>query len=426
LARSFRYYGKKRGHRRTGSPTLASAAEAVFFAALVLLGCGGLLWALHAIVVSEWRVNHEFVETTCKVLEKQIGKRSADDGGTLYRPEIKIQYEVGGVEYKDPHYDIRQSCFSSREDAQAALDAFELYSVHQRTYPCWYDPAHPDVAVLVRGSSWATWLVFTVPISLILIGAGGLVYTLLHWGKSAERRAAGAGGNGNRWPFVPQGADMTNSPGTRLKFRLPMATSPGWALFGTFAFCILWNGVVAVLAIVVVRGLVVGKPGLLLPALILVPLAAVGVWALVVLAHRLWTTTGIGPTLVEISDHPLRPGRQYHVFLSQSGRLTMHRLQMHVVCEEVATYRQGTDTRTETREVYGGDVFRGDNFEIRGGMPFEADVELSVPRQAMHSFAAEHNEIHWTLVVEGNAAGWPAFRRAFPVIVCPPHGEIDP
>ena len=43
LVRSFRYYGKKRGHRRTGSPALGSVGEAVFFAVLLLLGCGGLV-----------------------------------------------------------------------------------------------------------------------------------------------------------------------------------------------------------------------------------------------------------------------------------------------------------------------------------------------------------------------------------------------
>ena len=36
------------------------------------------------------------------------------------------------------------------------------------------------------------WLVFTVPLPFIVIGAGGLIYTVFRWGKSAERRAASA------------------------------------------------------------------------------------------------------------------------------------------------------------------------------------------------------------------------------------------
>jgi hypothetical protein len=42
----------------------------------------------------------------------------------------------------------------------------------------------------------------------------------------------------------------------------------------------------------------------------------------------------------------------------------------------------------------------------------------------MHSFAANHNEIAWKLVVEGEAAGWPAYRRTFPVIICPGSGVL--
>jgi hypothetical protein len=441
LARRFRYYGKKRGHRRTGSPALAGVVEAVFSAVFLLFGCGNLVWMLSGVVLPEWRANHEFVETTCRVLEKQIGEKDFGEDGMRYRPEVKIWYEVGGVEYRDYHYDVYWHCdadrtyASSREDAQAILDRFELYSANHKTYPCWYDPANAGVAVLVRDYGWATWLLFTVPISFIIIGASGLLHVVLYWGKSAERRAAtaprvglherdmfGVAGAGSKYPTVPQGADMTNSPGTKLKFRLPMATSPGWTLFGTLAFCIAWNGIVAVFATMAIRSYFAGKPDWLL-TIFTIPFAAIGIWAIVPLVRQLLVTTGIGPTLVEISDHPLFPGGRYRVFLSQSGWLTVNRLRLLLVCEEVATYRQGTDTRTETREVFRKELFRRDSFEIRGGEPLECEVDLTLHEGAMHSFAATHNGIDWTLVVEGDVAGWPEYKRAFPVIVRPATGE---
>ncbi len=43
----------------------------------------------------------------------------------------------------------------------------------------------------------------------------------------------------------------------------------------------------------------------------------------------------------------------------------------------------------------------------------------------MHSFVAEHNQVGWRLVVEGEAADWPSFSRAFTVIVQPGNGEAD-
>ncbi len=436
MARSFRYYGKKRGNRRTGSPALGSVGEAVFCAVFLLLGCGGTALLFSNFVVPEWRVNHEFVETTCKVLDKRIGAKQGEDG-PLYRPEIRIEYEVGGETYRDWHYDIHRAYSSGRENAEAARAQFAIYdAAKDNRYPCWYDPTNPYVAVLVRGYRWWSWLALTVPVSMVAIGAGGLIYTLWHWGKSAEHRSAmaqrgqerdffSANGGGQRpYPCVPQGADMTNSPGTRLRFRLPMATSPGWVLFGTLAFCVIWNGVAWYFAAKAVSGHWAGHPDWFLTFFI-IPFVLIGLGAIALFVRQLLIATGIGPTLMEISDHPLRPGGQCRLFLSQSGWLTVNTMRVSLVCEEAATYRQGTDTRTETQEVYRQELFRREGFEIQSGLPFETEIEWNVPEGAMHSFKADHNEINWTLVVEGDVARWPNYKRSFPVIVRPANGGID-
>ena len=95
-----------------------------------------------------------------------------------------------------------------RDSARAALKRFEK----NKQYPCWYDPARPESAVLVRGYRPWLWWAFTVPGSFVAIGAGGLLYTLVTWGKSAERLGApgrrAAEGNGRYgrqrpYPFVP-------------------------------------------------------------------------------------------------------------------------------------------------------------------------------------------------------------------------------
>jgi hypothetical protein len=432
LARGFRFYGKKRGHRRTGSPLLGSLGEAAFFGALVVIGCASLGLLFNTFVVPDWRVNHEFVETTCKVLDTQIAEMPCEDG-PLFRPEIKIQYEAAGGEHHGWHYDIHRAFSNGRANAQAALDRFEPYAANQKTYPCWYDPTDPNVVVLVRDYRWWVWLVFTVPGSFVVIGAGGLLYTLLRWGRSAERRAALTqrvqesdlfGGNAcdeRLFPFVPPGADMTNSPGTRLKFRLPMVTSPGWALFGALSLCVVVNGIVSVLAIVAIRGHMAGRPDWAW-TLFTILFALLGLGTIVVFVRKLLVTTGIGPTLVEISEHPLQPGGQYHLFLSQSGRLTVNTLRAAVICEETVTYRQGTNARTESRAVFQEELFRRENFEIGGGAPCEIEFELSLPAGLMHSFKAGHNEINWSLVVEGEVIGWPDFKRSFPLVVRPAQG----
>jgi len=45
-----------------------------------------------------------------------------------------------------------------------------------------------------------------------------------------------------------------------------------------------------------------------------------------------------------------------------------------LVCEESATYRQGTDTRSETQAVYHNEIFRRDGFTTESGVAFEAGV----------------------------------------------------
>lgn len=434
MARNFRYYQKKRGNRRTGSPALGSVGEAVFWAVFLLLGCGGTVLVFSVFLVPEWRVDHEFVETTCKVLDKRISEKQGEDG-PLYRPEIKIEYEVDGVVHREWCYDIHRAYSSGKKNAEEAIAPFKLYDrAADSLYPCWYDPMNPGMAVLLQGYRWWIWLVFTVPVSFVVIGAGGLIYALLHWGKSLEHRAAMVQRAGGRdffgvnahqqgdYPFVPRGVDMTNSPGTRLRFRLPMASSPGWALFGTLAFCILWNGLVSVFVVIAVRSHLAGDPEWFLTFFI-IPFVLVGFGAIAMFFRQLLITTGIGPMLLEISDHPLHPGGSYRLFLSQSGRLTINVLRVSLVCEELATYRQGTNTRTETREVYRHQLFYSEGFQIESGLPFEQDIDLEVPGRAMHSFKADHNEINWTLAVEGDVARWPDFKRRFSIVVRPANEE---
>ncbi|MCD4728355.1 MAG: hypothetical protein K8R46_11875, partial [Pirellulales bacterium] len=202
-----------------------------------------------------------------------------------------------------------------------------------------------------------------MPFSFIVIGAGGLIHTLFGWGKSAERRSVLSrngverdflgirGRSDRRCPFVPEGADVTNSPGTKLKFRLPISGSPAWALLGILTFCVIWNGVVTVFVVIAVDGHLEGNPDWFL-TLFTIPFVLVGFGAIVIFLRKLLVAAGIGPTRLEISDHPLHPGEKYRVFLSQSGRLDMNALRVSLTCEESATYRQGTETRTETREVF--------------------------------------------------------------------------
>jgi hypothetical protein len=425
LARTFRWYQKKRGNRRTGSRTLGSVGEALFFTFFLVIGGIVLTAMLTTLVIPEWQVNHEYVEHTCTIIGKRLAETEGK-GGILYKPEFQIKYDVNGKSYTRWTYSINNGFSSEKDSQQAILTKFSLGD----SVPCWFNPVDPGQVVLERGYSWWIYLVLFMPVAFIIIGAGGLIYLLLHWGKSAERRAALTqraqerdlfGTNGateHEYPNVPQRTDITNSPGTKLLYRLPIDTSPGWALFGTLLVCIAWNGIVAVMVYFAVRGHIAGKPDWFL-TIFSIPFVLGGLFLIVYFFRQLLVTAGIGPTLLEIANHPLYPGEEYQIFLSQSGSLTINSLSLSLVCNEKATYRQGTNTRTEVRQVYCQELFRRDNFEIPPGMPFETNCLFTVPAGAMHSFKSGHNAVDWTLVVEGDIVKWPDFKRAFSVIIFP-------
>jgi hypothetical protein len=433
LARGFWLYQKKRGNRRTGSQKLGSVGEAIFFAVCFLLGCGGLVTVFATVVIPEWRANYEFVPQRCVVLNKRLGQRDGEEG-PFYRPEVQIEYQVRGETYRTWTYDIwtydvRGGYSPDKAEQQAALDRF--VADPGRPVGCWYDPVDPKIAVLVRGSGWLVWLAFCVPLSFLAIGGGGLTYTIFTWGKSAERYAAlvqktvrlapfrDAAAAAPEFPHIPVSTNITNSPGTVLAFRLPVSSATAWGLFVTLLTCIFWNGVVSIFAGIAINGHRSGNPDWHL-TLFVVPFALVGVGLILFFVRRFLATTGIGPTLVEISDQPLYPGQRYRVFLQQFGRLKINRLEVLLVCEEETAFRHGTDTRMESRLVAQQSLMLCQSAEVRHGVPFETDCDLEVPRGAMHSFKSQHNEVNWKVQVRLDVAGWPVYERSFPVIVYPP------
>ncbi|NBT13493.1 MAG: hypothetical protein EBS56_07920 [Planctomycetia bacterium] len=336
-----RFFGKKRGHRRTGSQAWGSAGEAIFYALLVAaaLCFAGLL--------------------------------------------------LTGVVGLDPE------------------------------------------AVGLPWAGWWLWI-FTalIPGALLAFGGAGLVRTLRGWDKSEERRAAAetlaellepvghGSGSPRELPGVPTCDDLVNSPGTILRYRLPIESPESWQLLGIGLFAALWNAVLAVLAVTAGLDLLGGRVEPVLLAL-LVPFLAVGIGGIVVFVRRLFLTTAVGTTQVEISDHPLLPGANYDVLLAQGGAGAVALLRLTLEMEESAAFRQGTDTRTERVVVWREVVKEWRDVRISPGVRFEAHATITIPRDAMHSFVSEHNAVRWRIVVHGRPERRAPFERMFPLVVHP-------
>jgi len=274
------------------------------------------------------------------------------------------------------------------------------------------------------------WVMVLVLSSFMLLGGGGVLLTLFQVGASPERRSAlakraaafdltGAPSTQRpRFPNIPSDANLTNSPGVRERYRLPIVQSPAWRLVFATLFCLIWNVSAVILVAFAANSFLHDRPEWFL-TIFTIPFLVIGGWAILDFVRQWLVHAGIGPTNVEISDHPLQPGRSYSLYLSQAGHLTMKTLAVNLVCEEAATYRQGTDVRTEQKHVFDRQVYRQTDFRISPGEPFEREVRLEIPPEAMHSFQSEHNAINWKLVVHGEADAWPPFERSFPIIVYP-------
>lgn len=432
-----RFFGKKRGHRRTGSQAWASLGDAAFHAVLLAVGVvfAGLL--LSGVAVPEWRINQHFQATVCTVLGKGLVRRTmvATDRGTSFtwQPCLRVRYDVAGRTLESWSTPSRSSTASDRKRAVAALSAWKLGD----EIPGWYDPTAPATVVLERGYNWWMWLLtLLLPGALVSFGGMGLTRAIRRWGRSEERCAvpsrfseildplAAGPRHAADHPGVPACDDLVNSPGTVLAYRLPIESPENWTLLGFGMFTLLWNSVLAVLGVGALIDLLKGKVDWLLFTL-LVPFAAVGIASLVLFIRRGLLTTAVGPTQLEISAQPLRPGGAYELLLAQGGSGTLESLRLALVLEEQATFTQGTDTRTERITVWDRDIRAWSDLQLTPGARFEARERFTIPHDAMHSFASEHNAVRWSIAVHGQPEGWPRFSRTFPLVIFPAEPPID-
>ncbi|MGD9646068.1 MAG: DUF3592 domain-containing protein [Pirellulales bacterium] len=421
----FRFLVKKRGDRSTGSNKSGDIALALFFAALFFSGVGFSTYLLATLIVPEWRVNHSFVEGRALVLEKRL--RETNEGEPQsYRPEVLIRYDVDGTVYHARTYNITRSSSTNREKEEALLAPFTA----GLRVPFWYDPRNPDSAVVVRGYTWTSWLLLLVPVSFVVAGGGGLALTLLNWNKSTERRAMlaqrarslelleGVVEPRPEYPTLPRVGEAYHVRGRVLAHRLPFDLRPAMVLVILLSLSVLVLGIAAAYVAVALWNFQAGRTDWLM-AVFAASWVVVGALGLLYFSRTLVRRLSLAPPIVEISAHPLRPGQSCDVLVIQAGGTKLTSYTLELVCEEQATFQQGTNTRTERFSAASFGLASREDFELRRGAPLELRASLQIPPDAMHSFLSVHNEIRWKLRVVARRAGLPDLERSFPLVVLP-------
>jgi hypothetical protein len=137
-----------------------------FWAFFLILGLA--IFAIFALgmILPAARARFVFVETRCTVLDKRLG--AGNDNS--WRPEIRIEYQADGRRHDTWTYDAAGVYSNDRAAKEAILAGF----IQGRQYPCWYDPADPDRAVLVRDLKW--WMLMAlIPLVFVVVGIAGLI-----------------------------------------------------------------------------------------------------------------------------------------------------------------------------------------------------------------------------------------------------------
>ena len=399
---------------------------AAFFAALFFSGVGFSTYLLATLIVPEWRANHSFAAGHALVLETRL-RETEDVEPKSYRPEVLIRYDVDGIVYHARTYNITRSSSTNREKEESLLAPF----VAGQRVPFWYDPRNPDSAVVVRGYSWTSWLLLFVPLSFVVAGGGGVALTLLNWNKSTERRAAlaqrarslelleGVVEPAPEYPTVPRLGEAYHVRGRVLAHRLPLDLRPATVLVTLLLLSVVVLSIAAAYVGVALWNYRAGQTDWWFMAIFAATWVLLGAAGLIYFSRTLVRRLSLAPPIVEISQHPLRPGETCEVLVVQAGRTKLASYTVRLVCEEQATFQQGTNTRTETARTYEVPLVSRDNYDLRRGAALELRAALSIPADAMHSFQSLHNEIRWKLVIVARRAGLPDLERNFPLIVLP-------
>lgn len=418
---------KKRGARRTGTRVIGHWSELLLSLSLVLIGGGTLALHVYRVILPEWRATAELrgLEAgVCQIVDTHVRQRNMPLAVAEFALDVQASRITDEGLLPPVWIDLGFGGFTpTKGDAEHLAQWYKLGD----EYPCWYDPADGARLLLRRPYRWWPSLVALIPASLFAVGVWGIFASLMQVATSAERRSLVVVKAVGRDPLPEspaesgsisaRGADGTGW-GFQNSHRLT-ATSTAWRTMGLFFVCAFWNALLAYFGYVASGQYQRGDPPWLALGLVVL-LGLVGVWLAFHLVRELWERRGIGPTHVDISEYPLTLGGEYDVHFVQTGSMELQTLSVRLICEEAASYQQGTDSRTSVETVYLEELRKWRGLKMEPGAPFETELRFQIPGKAMHSFRSPHNEVRWLLLIGGETSQGRSLARRFVLNVRPP------
>ena len=347
---------------------------------LPFFGAGAaILWFLVINPIIQKSQSDNWVKTPCLITKSEL-KINSDSDGSTYRPEIHYSYHYNGQKYTSEQVDFAPTTSSSdRAGESAYLKDFPL----GKKRSCFVNPDNPNEAVLIKdwGRGVFKWVAIPFGGVFAFVGFGIMLWGASPWLFKRKKRSS-----------KPNGEITLKPTGQRLG-------KLGGALF----LCLFWNGIVSVFLVVWIAGLVNGsadgffeKWGL---GMFLTPFVCVGVffiWGLIkeiknFFAPKISITLKQGLTW--------KCGQTVDINWNIPYSAQVEEIRLNFVCQESATYRQGTNTRTDEEIVAVIPIIEKSTSNFTGKCNF------TVPEEIMPSFESNNNRIKWGIQLRSEGPG---------------------
>jgi hypothetical protein len=375
-----------------------------FFAVFTAIG-GAMLYPLGIKPIAATIAARSWVATPCRILRAEVRDHDGDDG-TTYSVYIQYQYQFNGRTYTSDRYEFMGG--SSSGYRRKARIVAEYKSAAGPI--CYVDPENPSQAVLKRGFH-AKLLLALFPLPFLLVGLGGMVYTL---GGRPTRVVTSA----QPWAPQPAGAGQTDltvlRPGDMGRVVLAPRLSPRAKFAAVVLIALFWDGILSFFVVGAAGDLRRGDANWF-EVLFMLPFVVIGLGLIAFAGYQFLNMLNPRPTL-DLSRATVRLGGSAELrwsFTGQAGRIREFTVTLRGT--EEATYRKGTDTCTNKNTFYEMELYRtSDSLEIASGQ-----IGFVVPQDTMHSFEADNNKIVWSVDIYGRIDRWPDVKESFKIAVVP-------
>jgi len=400
---------KKKGQLTTGG----RIALGLFFAVFLAVGLG----ATYAFTLQPWLSvwnARDWTPVKCRVLSSEISEHRGSDS-TTYGVAITYAYRVNGRNYEGDRYDFSLGSSSGRK---AKKEIVARYREGSETV-CYVNPKNPEEAVIERGRI-RDWGFGLIPLVFVLVGGCGIIFAI----RGPRRNGASE----REWPRTRATYDTTfggrsapdvdySDEGTLgVPVELKPAASRVGRLVGILIFTLFWNGIVSVFLVNILGDAMRGGAVMWVFLLFLLPFIGIGLFMIGLSVRTAMALANPVPRLT-VNRAAFAPGEMVEVGWRFDGaRTRLKDLRIWLEGREEATYRRGTDTKTD-KEVFATlDIAAVSG--LASGEPGRATLRL--PARTMHSFKSDNNRVVWVLRVKGGISWWPDLEEEFGFSIVPP------